>query len=149
MTGVARPAAIASRRIALFPIVATSMAAFALSLLWYSQLLFGSVWLALSHANPAAMPLWKNLIAPLRELTAAFAIAWLVVRLDIRRSGNAAALGAGLWLVFHAVQMAGAVIWDNMPWQLGAVHAGDWLAKMLFMSVVLSVCHRRGHLTIA
>ena len=35
-------------------------------------------------------------------------------------------------------QLTGAVIWDNRPWQLSAVHAGDWLMKTLFMTVVLA-----------
>jgi hypothetical protein len=34
--------------------------------------------------------------------------------------------------------MAGAVLWDHMQWQLGAVHAGDWLMKMTFMGIVLT-----------
>jgi hypothetical protein len=52
-------------------------------------------------------------------------------------------LGFVLWFGFYAVQMAGAIIWDNMPWQLGAVHAGDWLMKMLFITLASSEWHRR------
>ncbi len=48
-----------------------------------------------------------------------------------------------LWLAFHAVGMAGAIIWDNMPLKLGAVHAGDWLMKMVFMAIVLTVWHQK------
>ena len=40
-----------------------------------------------------------------------------------------------LWLAFQAVGMAGAILWDNMQWQLGAIHAGDWLMKMFFMGI--------------
>ena len=131
------------RKIPSVPVAVTGLAAFALSLLWYSPLLFGGIWITLSHANPSAMPLWKTLIAPVRELLAASALAYLIVRLGIVNWKPAASLGFGLWLAFHAVQMAGAVIWDNMPWKLGAVHAGDWLMKMLFMSIVLTVWLRR------
>lgn len=138
-----------SHRISPLAVVLTSLVAFALSLLWYSPLLFGHIWLTLSHANPGAMPLWKNLIAPLRELSVACVLAWLIVRLDIVQWRRAAWFGFSLWLVFHGVQMAGAVIWDNMPWQLGAVHAGDWLMKMLFMCIALSVWHQRGRLSVA
>jgi len=35
------------------------------------------------------------------------------------------------------------LIWDNMPWQLGAVHAGDWLMKMLFIAVTLSFAQKQ------
>jgi hypothetical protein len=119
-------------------VVLTALGAFGLSLAWYSPFVFGPIWLGLSHANPGAMPVWKVVIAPVRELVAAGALAQLIVRLDIDSVKRGLALGLGLWLSFHAVQMAGAAIWDNMPWPLAAVHGGDWLMKMAFMSVVLT-----------
>jgi hypothetical protein len=135
------------RKIPRLPVAVTALAAFALSLLWYSPLLFGEVWIKLSHADPGAMPLWKIVIAPVRELLAAYVLAYLIVRLGIVSWKPAASLGLGLWLAFHAVQMAGAVIWDNMPWMVGAVHAGDWLMKMLFMAIVLTLWLHRESLS--
>jgi hypothetical protein len=137
------------RRIPRLPVAVTGLAAFALSLLWYSPLLFGEIWITLSHADPSAMPIWKMLIAPVRELLAASVLAYLIVRLEIVNWKPAASLGFGLWLAFHAVQMAGAVIWDNMPWKLGAVHAGDWLMKMLFMAIALTLWLRRQSLSLS
>ncbi len=124
-------------------IVVAGLTAFALSFLWYSPLVFGGVWTALSDADPGAMPIWKMLIAPARELVTAAVLAHLMVRLGIARWQGAAALGFALWLAFHAVQMSGAILWDDMPWQLGAVHGGDWLMKMLVMAVLLAVLARR------
>lgn len=34
---------------------------------------------------------------------------------------------------------AGAILWDNMQWQLGAVQAGDWLMKIVFMGIILTI----------
>jgi Protein of unknown function (DUF1761) len=124
-------------------VILTALAAFMLSMIWYSPLLFGEIWVRYGHANPGAMPLWKTLIAPLRELIAAYMLAYLILKIGIIDWRAAAWLGLSLWGAFHAVQMAGAVIWDNMPWKLGCVHAGDWLMKMLFMSVILCLWHRR------
>ena len=129
------------------PVVVTGLAASALSLLWYSPLLFGEIWITLSNAHPSAMPIWKMLLAPVRELLAATVLAYLIVRLRVVTWTSAASLGFGVWLAFHAVQMAGAVIWDNMPWKLGAVHAGDWLMKMLFMTIALTLWLRRESLS--
>jgi hypothetical protein len=131
------------RTLPTLPVVVTGLAASALSLLWYSPLLFGDIWITLSAADPSAMPTWKMMIAPLRELLTASVLAYLIVRLAIVNWKSAASLGFGLWLAFHAVQMAGAVIWDNMPWKLGAVHAGDWLMKMLFITIALTLWLRR------
>jgi hypothetical protein len=130
-------------RINYLAVVVTALLAFALSLLWYSPLLFGDIWIRLSHADPSAMPLWKKVLAPLRELITAFLLAQLIVRLRITDWKRGAMLGLALWFAFYAVQLAGAVVWDNRPWRLGAVHAGDWLMKMLLMSVLLSVWHSR------
>lgn len=130
-------------------VVVTGLTAFVLSLFWYSSVLFGGIWLKLSHADPDAMPGWKMSIAPLRELIVCYALAYLIVHLGLFNWKRAASLGVGLWFAFHGVQMAGAVIWDNMPWMLGAVHAGDWLMKMLYMSIVLSLWHEKKYHVIA
>jgi hypothetical protein len=123
-------------------VIVAALTAFAFSLVWYSPLLFGSVWIEAKGADATAMPAWKFFIAPLRELITAGLLAWLIGRLAIDSWKDAAALGFILWLAFYVVQLAGAVIFDGMPPALGAVHAGDWLGKILILSVVVSVWRR-------
>jgi len=117
-------------------VVVTGFVAFAASLCWYSPILFGGIWMRL-RTSGAEAPGWTMLLAPLRELIVAYVLAQLLVRLAITSWRGAASLALGLWFAFHAVGMAGAVIWDHMPWPLGAVHAGDWLMKMLLMAIML------------
>jgi hypothetical protein len=31
------------------------------------------------------------------------------------------------------------VVHENVPWKLAALHAGDWLAKLLIIAVIVSV----------
>jgi hypothetical protein len=126
-------------RVNVASIVVAAAVAFAFSLAWYSPLLFGSVWVEAKGADATAMPLWKFFLAPLRELITAWLLAWLIGRLGIDDWKKAAGLGFVLWLAFYVVQLAGAVIFDGMPVALGAVHAGDWLGKMLIMSVIVTV----------
>jgi hypothetical protein len=123
-------------------ILLAAMAAFAFSLVWYSPFVFGSVWLKAKGADATAMPLWKLLVAPLREVITAWLVASLIRRLGISDRVSAASLGLTLWLAFYVVQLSGAVIFDGMPFALGAVHAGDWLGKMLLIALVLSSWHR-------
>lgn len=123
-------------------IVVAGLTAFAFSLVWYSPLLFGSVWTDAQGAEATAMAPWKFFLAPLRELLTACFLAWLIGRLDIADWRSAAGLGVLLWLAFYVVQLAGAVIFDGMPPALGAVHAGDWLGKMLLMALILSAWRR-------
>jgi hypothetical protein len=33
----------------------------------------------------------------------------------------------------------GAVIHENTSWKLAAIHAGDWLAKLLVVAVIVSI----------
>lgn len=123
-------------------VVITGLSAFALSLLWYSPLLFGEVWLRYRNNTPQTTPQWTMLMAPLREIIASYVIALLITRVAISDWRNAIRLMLLLWLAFHAVGMAGAILWDHMPWQLGAVHAGDWLLKMIYMATVLNFWHK-------
>lgn len=118
-------------------VLVAGLAAFAFSLVWYSPLLFGNVWTEAQGAQATAMPLWKFLVAPIRELISAYVLAWLIARLGIDNWKGAVRLALILWLAYYVVQLAGAVIFDGMPLALGSVHAGDWLGKMLLMALVL------------
>jgi hypothetical protein len=118
-------------------VVVAGVAAFAFSLVWYSPLLFG-VWTETQGTEATAMAPWKFFVAPLRELFTAWFLAWLIGRLGIANWRSAAGLGVLLWAAFYVVQLAGAVIFDGMSPALGAVHAGDWLGKMLIMAMVVN-----------
>lgn len=119
-------------------IIATGIIAFLLSIFWYSPLLFGKIWEQYRNPPNPTIPQWTMAFAPLRELIASYVLAFLIVRLNLTNWKSTVQLMLILWLAFHAVGMAGAILWDNMQWQLGMVHAGDWLMKMLFMGVVLT-----------
>jgi hypothetical protein len=124
-------------------VATTGILAFLLSMCWYSPVLFGNIWLRYRHAPNAAIPQWTMAFAPLRELIASFALAKLIVLLQLADWKKTTNLMLLLWLAFHAVGMAGAILWDNMQWQLGAVHAGDWLMKMIFMGMALTAWHNK------
>jgi hypothetical protein len=121
-------------------VVAIGIAAFAASGLWYG--LFGGVLLA-HRPDAQDVPLWTMLVAPLREIAVAYVLARLIPALRLAGAPSAALLGFGLWLAFHAVMMTGAVLFERMPVPVAVVHAGDWLMKMLLMSVLTQIWHRR------
>jgi len=119
-------------------VIITGLTAFILSVLWYSPALFGDIWEQYRHKPNPEIPAWTMVFAPLRELIVAVVLANLIVKLNLTDWKNTTRFILLLWLAFHAVGMAGAILWDNMQWQLGAVHAGDWLMKMLYMGIVLT-----------
>ena len=120
-------------------VVVTGVAAFFLSIMWYSPLFFGKIWEQYRNVPNPNIPQWTMAFAPLRELIASYVLATLIVRLDLKDWKVTMQLMLLLWFAFHAVGMAGAILWDNMQWQLGMVHAGDWLMKMLFMGSILTL----------
>jgi hypothetical protein len=130
-------------KISYLAILVIGLAAFCLSILWYSPWLFGDIWAKYRSTSTASAPMWKFFVAPLRELITAAVVTYLVVRIKPQNWRRSLLLGFVLWFGFYAVQMAGAVIWDNMPWQLGSVHAGDWLMKTIFITIASSEWHRR------
>ena len=71
-----------------------------------------------------------------QSLVVASVLAYFVSRLGIVDRKAALRLGALVW-IFPASILLGSVIHENVPPALAAIHAGDWLVKLLLMSVLL------------
>ena len=54
---------------------------------------------------------------------------------------GAVRLGLVLWIGFPFVLLTGSTMWEDVPWTLAAIHAGDWLVKTLLMTAILGVWH--------
>jgi hypothetical protein len=105
-------------------IVAASVAAFVVGWLWYSPLLFGRYWVELHGLEPGAMA----------DMT--------MVLCGVLDWGRALRLGFLLWIGFPVTLLVGSVIWESTSWELSAIHAGDWLMKILLMTLMLGTAHR-------
>jgi hypothetical protein len=44
-----------------------------------------------------------------------------------------------VWIGFPVVILIGSVLWENTPVKVAAIHAGDWLVKMLVIPIIMSV----------
>ncbi|GAA0805696.1 DUF1761 domain-containing protein [Spirilliplanes yamanashiensis] len=113
-----------------------TVAAFLLGAAWYAA--FGATLARLSPAHAGDRPARAR--DPLLELLRCAVLATVVVIL-LRRldpGGAAAAAGTGLllWAGFPAVLLAGSVLHDGVPWRPAAVHAGDWLVKLVVISLI-------------
>jgi Protein of unknown function (DUF1761) len=78
----------------------------------------------------AALELARNLIL-------VTVVAGLASRGRIDHPDGGLLLGLALWIGFPFVLWTGAMIWENAPWKLAAIHAGDWLAKLLVVAVIV------------
>ncbi|WP_142064457.1 DUF1761 domain-containing protein [Pseudonocardia kunmingensis] len=48
-------------------------------------------------------------------------------------------LGPVLWIGFPATLWVGATVHEHTPWKPAAIHAGDWLAKLLSLGVLIGI----------
>ena len=105
------------------------------SSLWYNALLFGRQFVELSGVAGSPQP---NAVKALCELLRTFVLAYVIARLIVRLNVTEwrAALGVGLWLWvgFPVVLLTGSMLWQNVPWQLAAIHSGDWLIKLVLIT---------------
>jgi|ERR1700704_4953535 hypothetical protein len=125
-------------------VLVAAVAVFVLGWLWYSPLLFYKPWMRLRGLDPVAamagaqMPAWKLLIEVGRCLVLAYVLARFVALLGVSSSMGAVHVGLLLWIGFPVILLAGSVLWDNVPWKVAAIHAGDWLVKMLVIPIIVS-----------
>jgi hypothetical protein len=82
---------------------------------------------------------WKIALELVRSFALAYVIARLVVQTGVTTVGGGLQLGFWLWLAFPLVLLSGSIVWDSAPWKMAAIHAGDWLLKIMMMAIVLGV----------
>ena len=120
-----------------YAIAAATVASFVLSGAWYA--LFGNALARLSpaYAEPGGMRPAPVLLELLRAAVLATVVAAGCRALDLSAAGAA---GAALvaWVGFPAVLLGGSVLHERVPWRLAAIHAGDWLLKLLAVSVIVA-----------
>ena len=127
-------------------VLVAAVAAFVVSSVWYT--IFGNAWMELRGIDPAtaadtATPAWTMLFVVFQSLVVAFMLAYFVGHLGIVDWKGAVRLGALVW-GFPAMILLGSVVHENVPLMLAAIHAGDWLVKLLLMSVILVVWRNGG-----
>ena len=119
-------------------LLAATITAFVVGGVYYTVL--GEKAAELSSASTAgqSMPPWKVLVELLRCLVLATVVAILVSLADLDAWTDGLALGLTLWIGFPLVLWTGAMIHESTPWKLAAIHAGDWLIKLLAIGALLS-----------
>src|SRR5256885_4487769 len=129
-------------------VLVAAVAVFVLGWLWYSPLLSYKPWMRLRGLDPVAamagakMPTGKLLIELVRCLVLACVVARLVALLGVSSGLGAVHVGLSLWVGFPVILLTGSILWDNVPWRVAAIHAGDWLVKLLVIPIIVSAWRR-------
>ncbi len=116
------------------------VAAFVISATWYA------VWgrsLARLHPaysdGPSRPPVLTLGVEVVRNLVIALVVARLLTRMEVSGLSGGLGLGLALWIGFPLVILSGSVFHEHVPAPLAAIHAGDWLLKLLAVCAVLAV----------
>ena len=122
-------------------VLVAAMMAFVASTGWYIVFAKQRATLSAAAATTATgmPPAWKVLVELVRSAIVATVLAGLSARLGIVEWTGAVLLAVALWLGFPAMILAGSVQWENVPWRLAAIHAGDWLLKLVLIAVIVGV----------
>jgi hypothetical protein len=123
-------------------VVVAAVAVFVVSSVWYvvfaeprAALLGGSAGAA-SEERPSV---WMVLLELVRSALVASVVAGLAAHLELDSVGSVVVLGLVLFVGFPFVLLTGSVIWDKVNPRLAAIHGGDWLLKLLVISVVVGL----------
>ena len=82
----------------------------------------------------------------LRNLLLASVIVWLLAQREPIKLKSVLVFAIILWLGFPVTLLSGSVMWQNVPLELALVHSGDWLIKILLMTVIPWVLSRNAEL---
>jgi Protein of unknown function (DUF1761) len=109
-----------------------------------AMLVIGGVYYGLLGSHVAAVgeprPGWQvPVVELLRGLVLAAVVAGLAAYAGIGTAAGGLVLGLVLWVGFPTVLWTGAVFHERVPVRQAAVHAGDWLAKLLVAGVIVAV----------
>ena len=123
-------------------IAVASLAAFVLSSAYYiavspleSRALGGR---APDRGQPAP---WKAATEIVRTAVVASGFAWIADRADLIELPGSLLLALLTWVAFPVVLLTGSVVWEGVRPVTAAVHAGDWLLKLLLIALVIGLLH--------
>jgi hypothetical protein len=120
-------------------IIVAAFAVFVFAAGYYIVLARPRARLSPAAASRSRPPAWLMGLELLKSLVVAGAVAGLAAIAGIADLGSALKFALALWIAFPVVLLVGSVTQENMPWKLAAIHSGDWLAKLVIISVIVSL----------
>ncbi|MGI5132723.1 DUF1761 domain-containing protein [Pseudonocardia sp. CA-107938] len=81
----------------------------------------------------------KALAELARTAVLAAVMTWVAGRAGLLGLPEGLGLAAVLWLGFPLILLTGSMLWERVPLVTAALHAGDWLLKLLLVAAVLGL----------
>lgn len=119
-------------------VLAATLAAFVLGFVFYG--VFGGQLAQVSAASAADRPPWQvPVVEVVRALILATVVAGVAALAEVDTWIGGVILGLVLWIGFPLVLWTGAMFHERTPLKLAAIHAGDWLVKLLAIGLIVAV----------
>lgn len=93
---------------------------------------------AAAAANERTPP-WQLAVELLRCLVVAAVVAGIAAQGEVDEWTGGLLLGLAMWVGFPVVLWIGAMVHERVPSKLAAIHAGDWLVKLLAVSTLIAI----------
>lgn len=84
---------------------------------------------------------WKVVTELLRTAVVGAAFAWIAAQAALLALPASLLLALVLWVAFPLVLLTGSIMWERVPWQTAAIHAGDWLLKLVLVAFIVGLIH--------
>ena len=121
-------------------ILVAAVAVFVVSAVYYIALGSRLAQLSPAYADTEARPSASLIFVELaRSLVVGAVVAGLVSLIGVTDLVGAIQLALALWIGFPVVLLTGSVFHEKVPPMLAAIHAGDWLLKLLVIAVIVTL----------
>jgi Protein of unknown function (DUF1761) len=60
-------------------------------------------------------------------------------RIGVTGAASAILLALLAWTAFPLVLLSGSVLHERVPWRLATIHAGDWLLKLVAVTLIVGL----------
>ena len=125
-------------------VLAAAIASMVIGFLWYSPMLFGTMWMELIGTTKEKMEESKKKMGPLYAgiFVAALATAYVLAHFAAYAQANTIMLGMQTgfwaWLGFVATTMLGNVIFAGKPFKLYLLDVGYHLVSLVVMGAIVA-----------
>jgi hypothetical protein len=120
-------------------IIVAGIAAFAFAAVYYTLLAPRGAKLGAAWAQTRRPPPGLMLLEIVKAVVVAAVVAALVSLIGIADVVGAVELAVALWIAFPIVLLIGSVTQEKVPAGIAAIHAGDWLAKLLIVALIAAI----------
>ncbi len=131
-------------------VVVAALAGFAIGFLWYMPQFFGKKWMKAVGIKEADMKkegmAKKMLISLVSTFLVSLVLFHFITGMILWEGNKYGAVnpikigvfsGFWAWLGFLATSLIDPVLWQNKPWSLWMINAGQWLVKLVVMGAIV------------